>query len=135
MIDIGHRSDCALRGGWDCSCGHLDRVALATERTMHAAWRKRAEEAEAALAMAVRMESDRCARICEALSLGTANSFADEHMARLCAQTIRDGYSATLREREACKQVAESFSHGPTVQQVTARDIANAIDSRRNGEG
>jgi hypothetical protein len=29
-----------------CRCGLQWRIALATERTMHAAWRKRAEQAE-----------------------------------------------------------------------------------------
>lgn len=31
----------------DCTCGLRYRIELSTERTMHAAWRKRAEEAEA----------------------------------------------------------------------------------------
>lgn len=34
----------------DCTCGLYWRKALGTEQTMHAAWRKRAEEAEAELA-------------------------------------------------------------------------------------
>src|SRR4051794_20187668 len=36
-------------GDLNCTCGLRVRVALETERTMHKAWRKRAEEAEAAL--------------------------------------------------------------------------------------
>jgi hypothetical protein len=32
-----------------CTCGLEYRIALATEQEMHAAWRKRAEEAEAEL--------------------------------------------------------------------------------------
>lgn len=33
-----------------CTCGLKQRIALSTEKTMHAAWRKRAEEAEAQVA-------------------------------------------------------------------------------------
>ena len=51
MIDIGHTRSCAT---WDgstdqlaCTCCLQVRIALSTEQTMHAAWRKRAEEAEA----------------------------------------------------------------------------------------
>lgn len=36
----------------DCTCGLQYRIYLQTEQEMHAAWRKRAEEAEAALAVA-----------------------------------------------------------------------------------
>ena len=48
-----HTRSCpALVPGDDnCTCGLRWRVALATEQEMHAAWRKRAEEAETALAM------------------------------------------------------------------------------------
>lgn len=34
----------------DCTCGLKWRIELQTEQTMHAAWRKRAEEAETQLA-------------------------------------------------------------------------------------
>lgn len=34
----------------DCTCGLTCRIALQTEQTMHAAWRKRAEEAEVLIA-------------------------------------------------------------------------------------
>lgn len=45
-----HAMNCA-GSHWDgdCTCGLNVRIALETERTMHAAWRKRAEEAEAEL--------------------------------------------------------------------------------------
>lgn len=44
--------NCPALGGddADCKCGLQYRIALQTEQTMHAAWRKRAEEAEALLA-------------------------------------------------------------------------------------
>lgn len=35
----------------DCTCGLQWRIQLQTEQTLHAAWRKRAEEAEAELAI------------------------------------------------------------------------------------
>ena len=41
----------------DCTCGLKWRIALQTEQTMHAAWRKRAEEAEAELHR-IRSQSD-----------------------------------------------------------------------------
>lgn len=51
-IPLDHRSPCSA--GWDleadCTCGLMHRIHLQTEQTMHAAWRKRAEEAEAQLA-------------------------------------------------------------------------------------
>lgn len=52
---LEHTRGCASWGfdGWDrgdCTCGARERVALQTEQTMHNAWRKRAEEAEAELA-------------------------------------------------------------------------------------
>lgn len=51
---IEHFMNCGYESGEECSClirRKLEAVkaALGTERTMHAAWRKRAEEAEAAL--------------------------------------------------------------------------------------
>lgn len=49
---LRHGMNCSGRAGDEsgCTCGLLWRDQLETERTMHAAWRKRAEEAEAALA-------------------------------------------------------------------------------------
>lgn len=43
-----HGMNCAYRADSDepCTCGLVLRIALQTEQTMHAAWRKRAEEAE-----------------------------------------------------------------------------------------
>lgn len=52
--NMTHKRNCAALAwdGWDhgeCTCGLQHRIALATEQTMHAAWRKRAEEAESEL--------------------------------------------------------------------------------------
>lgn len=54
--DLGDLSKHGMNCGWygsygdaGCTCSLKWRVALSTERTMHSAWRKRAEEAEAAL--------------------------------------------------------------------------------------
>lgn len=55
--DLGDLSKHAMNCGWygdignaGCTCSLKLRVALKTEREMHRAWRKRAEEAEAAIA-------------------------------------------------------------------------------------
>lgn len=45
-----HALNCAGARREECTCGLEFRIALETEKTMHAAWRKRAEEAEAELA-------------------------------------------------------------------------------------
>jgi hypothetical protein len=50
----------------DCTCGLRWRIALQTEQTMHAAWRKRAEEAEAAIAVS---SQDAVAKECERISI------------------------------------------------------------------
>jgi len=54
--DLGDLTKHAMNCGWhgsygdaDCTCSLKLRVALSTERTMHRAWRKRAEQAEADL--------------------------------------------------------------------------------------
>lgn len=55
-IALAHGRNCPALGGSfpgiadDCTCGLIYRQQLQTEQTMHAAWRKRAEEAEAELA-------------------------------------------------------------------------------------
>lgn len=48
---LEHTRSCANLANRDenCTCGLLWRIELQTEREMHAAWRKRAEEAEARL--------------------------------------------------------------------------------------
>jgi hypothetical protein len=48
---VGHTRSCPQLGGSDdaCTCGLEWRIKLRTEQEMHAAWRKRAEEAERAL--------------------------------------------------------------------------------------
>ena len=53
----------ALGNDEECLCGLKWRVALATEQTMHNAWRKRAEQAERELADAVAAERERCAKL------------------------------------------------------------------------
>lgn len=52
MPDMSHTISCPAHPGSDddCTCGLVHRIALATEQEMHAAWRKRAEEAESELA-------------------------------------------------------------------------------------
>lgn len=51
-VTLTHTRSCPslTPGEGPCTCALEERKALATEQTMHAAWRKRAEEAEAALA-------------------------------------------------------------------------------------
>lgn len=46
---LKHGMNCPQLAGEDedCTCGLVWRIALSTEQTMHAAWRKRAEESEA----------------------------------------------------------------------------------------
>ena len=48
--DDGHSRTCPVRGrplsDDDCTCGLKWHIQLRTEQEMHAAWRKRAEEAE-----------------------------------------------------------------------------------------
>jgi hypothetical protein len=50
METLKHSMNCAALSVHadpiDCTCGLQWRIALQTEQTMHAAWRKRAEEAE-----------------------------------------------------------------------------------------
>lgn len=58
---LTHTRSCpALTPGEDCRCGLEWRVALQTEQTMHAAWRKRAEEAELKLAAPPESLGPRC---------------------------------------------------------------------------
>lgn len=56
--DLGDVTKHGMNCGWyegygdsSCTCALKWRAALATERTMHSAWRKRAEEAERALSL------------------------------------------------------------------------------------
>lgn len=53
---LGHTRSCPslTPGDGPCTCALDERIALQTEQTMSAAWRKRAEEAEAEL---VRLKS------------------------------------------------------------------------------
>jgi hypothetical protein len=56
MIDLAHTRSCPelTPGSEDrCTCGLEFRKALATEQTMHLAWRKRAEDAERLIEAAV----------------------------------------------------------------------------------
>lgn len=48
MTVMGHTRSCAALtpGDGPCTCALDERIALQTEREMHRAWRKRAEEAE-----------------------------------------------------------------------------------------
>jgi hypothetical protein len=90
-----------------CTCCLEERRALTTERAMHAAWRKRAEEAELALTQARREERERAAKKlddrAEALEIeaikfdGTDNADGAKHCEQLakevseCAAAIRAG--------------------------------------------
>jgi len=107
MIDTGHRSDCTIHQGWDCCCGRQDRIALATEQTMHAAWRKRAEEAEAE-ALALRAD---LARISEEMGLPPTIGPAPGTLKRL----LDDGKAAAaeaLALREALCMIYEKYEDG-----------------------
>lgn len=55
--ELTHTRSCHSLGGAesDCTCSLKWRVALATEQSMHQAWRKRAEEAEK-----LKTDRDRC---------------------------------------------------------------------------
>lgn len=74
-IDIvEHTRSCPSLGNGDarCTCGLEWRIKLRTEQEMHAAWRKRAEEAEALnaklradLASARAKERERCAKVAD----------------------------------------------------------------------
>lgn len=46
-LPLEHTRSCGALTGRDCTCGLAWRIRLVTEQEMHAAWRKRAEEAEA----------------------------------------------------------------------------------------
>lgn len=46
-LPLEHTRSCGTLTGRDCTCGLAWRIRLATEQEMHAAWRKRANEAEA----------------------------------------------------------------------------------------
>ena len=51
MVTLAHGMNCPALNPCserECTCGLEWRIRLQTEQTMHAAWRKRAEEAEAA---------------------------------------------------------------------------------------
>lgn len=58
--EMSHTRSCANLASRDeeCTCGLRWRIELQTEREMHAAWRKRAEEAEARI-------NDDTVRICQ----------------------------------------------------------------------
>jgi hypothetical protein len=71
---IAHTRSCGYYDG-DCTCCLEERKALATEQTMHRAWRKRAEEAEAKLANPP-VRGDREAR---AEDIATALCLVDGH--------------------------------------------------------
>lgn len=70
-VALGHKRACAAWTPMEaCDCCLKERIALQTEQTMHAAWRKRAEEAEAELAApasAPALAPERCAEICREL--------------------------------------------------------------------
>jgi len=86
-----HGTNCAYRANPDepCTCGVTER----TEREMHAAWRKRAEEAETALAAMTKERDDQAeavrklARVAAWMKL----NMADPRIASACLRRHVDG--------------------------------------------
>jgi len=159
MIDIGHKGNCTIHRGWDCSCGQQDRIDLATEQTMHAAWRKRAEEAEAELA-AMTLERDSYMLLSKMRPAPMADMVPAEELAKVKAERDAafemsrcecgtDEACANLarlhRERDAAVADAERYrwlrdvawSRGDAIlytERYGPEDWDAAIDAARKGE-
>jgi len=103
-----HGTNCAYRANPDepCTCGVTER----TEREMHAAWRKRAEEAETALA-AMTKERDDQAEAVRVLGMCVE--------ARRREKIARDGFNV----------------HDATKQTHAHHDWVKAIEDRFTADG
>lgn len=90
----------------DCTCGLQYRIQLRTEQEMHAAWRKRAEEAEAELIVSNKRRDEQwtAAYIAEAESRGDTTANLPAILARLSAAptarpTLEEQFVTVLRSR------------------------------------
>lgn len=98
-----------------CTCGYRHRVALQTEQTMHAAWRKRAEEAEAEL---LRL-SQQSAPVAESASATGIRSKAKWIMQQASSELGRNRLVARMRIEELLRLEAVS---SPTRSHLSAED-------------
>jgi len=93
----------------DCTCGLIYRVHLQTEQTMHAAWRKRAEEAETdyeALSRYVRDVEAISIKWQEAASARSAERDDESRAALIAAQqvsSLMESLKAAWRARDDAK--------------------------------
>jgi hypothetical protein len=103
----------------ECTCGLQYRIHLQTEQTMHKAWRKRAEEAEAALAVVRAHDGER---------------FSKEQLERI-DYAIRDNYIA--HGMNANKQFREQVLArlGPDKEHTSLRDACQVLENARQQAG
>ena len=143
MIDIDYKGNSTIHRGWNCSCGQPDRVALGTEQQLHAAWRKRAEEAEAELA-AMALERDSYMLLSKMRPAPMADMVPAEELAKVDADRKTWKQQALKAEAERDAAVARlRYLYDDTMSKLIWHDkppisfeqYTSNIDAARKEEG
>lgn len=116
---LTHTRSCpALTPGEDCRCGLEWRVALQTEQTMHAAWRKRAEEAELKLAAPPESLGPRCPK-CQSGSVKAIFSTLGNS-----GECYECTYSGEPEEFFAAPSTPQPAAQGPSAEEIVEMQLA-----------
>jgi transcriptional regulator with XRE-family HTH domain len=103
---------CETEHEGEMACGLQWRDALATEQTMHAAWRKRAEQAEAELGRLTRELAEAKAVITRLVRVGNDQDIRTRRYEDVAANAIADRDNAITRAEAAeakCAGMAEAL--------------------------